>query len=242
MPDPLQANMSTYSLIEISTETPDVTMFRFRSNAGLRIKFDPGMFVMLAWMDPNTKERIARAFSLSNAPSDDYIEFIIHMIHGKFTSHLDTAKVSDTYYVTGPHGQFKFIPAMDKKVLFIAGGTGLAPFLSMIREIKQLKSGNDTVLLYSVRFPNEIIRKGELEQLKNDISMKMVVTVTRPAEGDGWTGITGHIDANMIKVQVADFMDRTSYICGPLPFVKAVKDALTSLGVPSEKIKADVWG
>ena len=164
------------------------------------------------------------------------------MIHGRFTSHLDTAKVGDIYYVTGPHGQFKFVPQEDKKVLFIAGGTGIAPFISMLREIKQLSSGNDVSLIYSVKYPNEIIRKTELEDLAKSLTLKTTITVTRPKEGDGWTGYTGHINGDMIMKSTPDFLERTPYICGPLAFVKALKDALVLLGVKQEKIKADVWG
>ncbi|MGD0510962.1 MAG: hypothetical protein ABSA33_03930 [Candidatus Micrarchaeaceae archaeon] len=66
--------------------------------------------------------------------------------------------------------------------------------------------------------------------------------MTRPKEGDGWTGRTGHIDAQMLKDTAPDISERTMYICGPLAFVKAVKDALVSLNISQERIKADVWG
>lgn len=242
MPEPLQVREKPYKIIDDIKETPDVNVFRLKTDDDTRIKFDPGMFVMLTYVDPITKAKVARAFSIASAPSTDYLEFFISMIHGRFTSHLDTAHTGDVYYVTGPYGQFRFIPGMDKKVLFIAGGTGLAPFMSMLREIRELKSGNDVALIYSVRYPNEIIRREELSQLSNEITLKSFVTVTRPQVGDGWAGQTGHIDANMIKSFSSDYMERTPYICGPLPFVKAVKDALVDLGMPAGKIKADVWG
>ena len=98
------------------------------------------------------------------------------------------------------------------------------------------------VLLYSIRFPNEIIRKEELEQLEKDIGMKMVITVTRQENSEGWNGEKGHIDDAMISKYTPDIMERTTYICGPLPFVKAMKDSLAKLKVPNERIKADVWG
>jgi NAD(P)H-flavin reductase len=164
------------------------------------------------------------------------------MIHGRITSKLENAKVGDIYYITGPHGQFKFIPNQDRKVLFIAGGTGLAPFMSMLKQISIMKLGTDVILLYSVRFPNEIIRKGELAALEKGINMKMVITVTRPQENDGWNGEKGHIDPEMIERHVDDISERTVYICGPLPFVKAMKETLSALGVGNVKVKADVWG
>lgn len=231
-----------YTITDVVKETPNVTLFRLESEDKAKMNFSPGMFVMLTYIDPITKTEMARAFSIASAPSQDFLEFYINMIHGEFTSHLDTAKIGDVYYVTGPYGQFRFSPTADGKVLFVAGGTGLAPFMSMLREIRLLSSGNDIVLLYSVRYPDEIIRKDELAELTKQINLKTVVTVTRPRPDGGWTGQTGHIDAEMIKTYALDLAERVPYICGPLPFVKAVKDALVSLGVPAARIKADVWG
>jgi ferredoxin-NADP reductase len=164
------------------------------------------------------------------------------MVHGPFTSYLDKAKLGDEYFVTGPYGQFAFSPDKDKKVLFLAGGTGISPFMSMLREIKLMGKDTDVCMIYSIRYPNEIIRRAELEELASKIKLKLNVTVTRPQPGDGWTGETGHIDASMIKRLVPDYAQRAPYICGPLAFSKAMKDALVAIGVPLSSIKADVWG
>ena len=229
-------------ITEMVKETPDVVRFRFEPKDGTKMGFEPGMFVMLAYVDPSTNEKTARAFSIASAPSQDFLEFYISMVHGKLTSRLENAKVGDMYRITGPYGQFKFVPNADKKVLFLAGGTGLAPFMSMLREIRLLSSGNDVSMLYSVKYPNEVIRRDELAELGRQMDLKTVITVTRPQPGDGWTGQTGHIDSEMIKRYAPDFAERVPYICGPLNFAKAMKDALVSLEVPPERIKADVWG
>ena len=243
MPDlKVQFTEKPYTITYMGKETPDVMLFRFESEDKARMDFDPGMFVMLEYVDPTTKEKISRAYSIASAPSQNFLEFYIGMVHGKFTSHLDAAKIGDVYYVTGPHGQFRFSPTTDKKVLFLAGGTGISPFMSMLREIKLSSSGNDAVLIYSMRYPSEMIRKDELEELAAQINLKTVVTVTRPQPGDGWTGQTGHIDAEMIKRYAPDFAERVTYICGPLPFAKSMKEALAALGVQDANVKADVWG
>jgi ferredoxin-NADP reductase len=114
--------------------------------------------------------------------------------------------------------------------------------MSMLRDIKSKNSGTDVVLLYSVRYPNEVIRKNELAELEGLLALKAIVTVTRPQPDDGWTGQTGHVDAEMIKRYSPDFMERKAYLCGPLPFVKAIKEALISLGMKEESVKVDVWG
>ena len=231
-----------YVISEIIKETPEVNIFKFKAQDGSRLSFDAGMFIMLAYKNPQTGEEIARAFSLASKPDDETLDFAISMIHGRFTSKLDTAQVGDVYYVSGPHGQFKYDPNQNKKVLFVAGGTGLAPFLSMLRLIEEKKLDTDIKLLYSMRFSTETICKEELEGYKKCLKFEMTRSVTREQDVAGWDGEYGHIDAAMISRHVADPKERTCYVCGPLKFTKAIEAALVELGVDKANIKADVWG
>ncbi len=242
-PVPVQLQHKQYFISYINKETPDVSLFRFEARDATKVDFRPGMFMMVEYCDDSTCTKLSRAYSIASAPQQNFLEFLIGLAHGQFTSHLDTAKVGDDkYYITGPYGQFAFTPEVNKKVLFLAGGTGLAPFMSMLREIKLLGSDTDVCMLYSIRCPNEIIRKAELDELSRQTNMKLSVTVTRPQPGDGWTGETGHIDADKIKRLVPDYAQRTPYICGPMAFSKAMRDALIAMGVPTTDIKADIWG
>ncbi len=231
-----------YEIIVSRPDTPEVQLVRMKAVDGTAMNFDAGMFVMVYGVDASGKECIGRAFSIASEPSAPEMEFFVVKEHGGHVSHFTETKPGDMYNVAGPHGQFKFVPGVDKKVLFIAGGTGLAPFMSMIRHLKKISSDTDAVLLYSVKFPTEILGKDELYQICKDLNIKLVISVTRPQEGDGWTGETGHINADMIKREAPDVLERVSYICGPLPFVNAIKDALVQLNVPKDEIKADVWG
>ncbi|MDE1850563.1 MAG: FAD-dependent oxidoreductase [Candidatus Micrarchaeota archaeon] len=231
-----------YLISEIIKETPEVSIFKFRAQDGSKLSYDPGMFVMIYYKNQETGEEIGRAFSLASKPDEDTLEFAISMIHGRFTSKLDTAKVGDVYYVSGPHGQFKYDPNQNKKVLFVAGGTGVAPFLSMLRLIAEKKLDTDIKLLYSMRFSTETIRKDELEGYKTSLKFEMTRSVTREQNVPGWDGEYGHIDAAMISRHVSDPKERTCYVCGPLKFTKAIEAALVELGVDKANIKADVWG
>ncbi|MDE1823804.1 MAG: FAD-dependent oxidoreductase, partial [Candidatus Micrarchaeota archaeon] len=197
-------------------------------------------------IDKDNKRYLAKSFSIASDPASAVMElYIVKRSHMgtalEHTSHFVDAGIGDSYYVKGPYGQFRFIPSENRKVLFVAGGTGLAPFVSMLRQIDRLKSGNDVDLLYSVKYPTEIIRKEELGQLAKSINLKATITVTRPQPTDNWSGEKGHIDAEMIRRHSQDVAERACYICGPPAFVKAIKDALVSLGVKPERISADVW-
>ncbi len=235
-----------YFIAESIDETPEVLVIRFRPEDGKSSYFDPGMFMMISGLDADGKKYVARAFSIASDPASENMEFFIikEPTHGEHIgrSHFADAKVDDPYLLKGPNGQFRFDPTKDGKVLFIAGGTGLAPFMSMLRHMKTVGAKTDVVMLYSVKFPTEIIRNAELNDLLNSLNMKMTVTVTRPALGDGWSGQTGHIDAALIQKYAPDIAERMCYICGPLTFVKAEKDALASIGMKPERISADVWG
>ncbi|MGC8662438.1 MAG: ferredoxin--NADP reductase [Candidatus Micrarchaeia archaeon] len=228
-------------LKEIIKETPDVNIFRFESIDGSAFDFSPGMFIML-YYKANTPEEIGRAYSIASVPGESLIELTISMVHGKLTSKLEEAHVGDIYHISGPYGQFKFDPTKNSKVFFVSGGTGLAPFLSMLRYIKNKKLNIDAVLLYSVRYPNEIIRKEELEDLEKNIKLKLIVTVTRYKPGDPWDGETGHINEEMVKKEVQDFAERDIYICGPPTFVNAMELVFKNLGIDKSKIMAEMWG
>lgn len=235
-----------YELVEKIDETPEVLILKFTPEDGKPVYFDPGMFMMISGLDSEGNKHVGRAFSIASDPSASLMEFMVikEPRHGEHIgrSHFMDAKIGDTFLLKGPNGQFRFDPSVNKKVLFIAGGTGLAPFISMLRHIKVKNLQSDAILLYSVKYPTEIIWKDEIEGYVKSLGLKLVVTVTRPSEGDGWTGQTGHVDSAMISKYTQDLQDRTVYICGPLAFVKAAKDALAALKVPSERIKADVWG
>ncbi|MCL5115170.1 MAG: FAD-dependent oxidoreductase [Candidatus Marsarchaeota archaeon] len=236
-----------YFVSEKIDETPEVLIVGFRPEDGKPSAFDPGMFMMISGIDKQTGEKhTARAMSIASDPSSPNMEFFVikNPTHGDHIgkSHFLDIEINDPFLLKGPNGQFKFDVNKDPKVLFIAGGTGLSPFMSMLRHMKIVNAQNDIIMLYSVKYPTEIIKKNELAAFEQQLKLKTIVTVTRPADGDGWTGQTGHVDSAMIQKYAPDFPDRMCYVCGPLPFVKAIKDALAQLNVPTQRISADVWG
>lgn len=235
-----------YTLVESIDATPEVIIAHFRPDDGKAVPFDAGMFSMISGIDAAGKRYVARALSIASDPSSPTLEYFIvkqHMLGtAMHTSHFTEANVGDVFMIGGPHGQFRFDPDKDMKVCFIAGGTGLAPFMSMLRHLKLINSKVDVKLFYSVKFPAEIILPNELKDFEKSIKLNTTITVTRPVPGDGWTGPTGHINPDMLKKFCPDINTRMCYICGPLAFVRAVKDALAAITIPEIRISADVWG
>ncbi len=227
----------------IIPQAENINLYRFRFQDGSILDFTPGMFAMLYYKDPQTGEEIGRAYSIASEPGNSYVEFLIELVHGKLTSKLEQAKVGDTYYISAPYGAFKF-DASKGKYLFLAGGTGLAPFLSMIKYAIKNKLSADISMIYSVKYPSYILAKDQLESFKNleAPKVKTTITITRPQPNDNWQGPTGHINEEMVSKYVPDFKERICYICGPLNFVKAMKELMASMGVEEANIKTEMWG
>ena len=158
-------------LVEKKDETQEVLTLKFMPDDGQPCPFEPGMFMMIAGIDAQGTKYIARAFSIASDPSTPGMEFMVikEPRHGDHIgrSHFVDSKVGDIFMLKGPSGQFRFNPATDKKVCFIAGGTGLAPFTSMLRHIKVTNSQKrcDTLLQHKV--PDRDNLEGRIKQLRD---------------------------------------------------------------------------
>lgn len=109
-----------YVLADMLKTTPEVTTFTFKAQNGSSVDFTPGMFAMLTYNDPQTGEKVSRAFSMANSPPSDSLQFFISLIGGKLTSKLAVAKIGDVYQISAPYGQFKFDINSGNKLLFLA--------------------------------------------------------------------------------------------------------------------------
>jgi len=202
---------------EIKQETP--TVKRIKIETEKKINFIPGQFLNLIVEQP---EKIIRPYSIASTPDEKDIEFIIRSTpEGKMTNHLEThLKEGDKIQLMGPFGQFKLKKA--KSYLFLGGGSGIAPLISMIRSLKK-----NYKLIYSEKTQNEIICHDEL---KNSI-----ITLTK----ESWNKSTGRINKSLIKKNLNE--DSLIYICGSPDFVKQMKLLLSELKVAPERINTEIY-
>ena len=234
------AEVKTYQgkITRIVDETEHVKSYYF--DVGQDLDFKPGQFVMLSLdvtdEEGNTKP-VKRAYSIASAPHEKELALTIKIYSdGKLSSQLGKYGVGDVLTLSGPYGKFTF---EDPKVpvVFVVGGTGVAPMRGMWKEV--LNSGSETPmsLLYSTRHEEEIIYASELEELKE--RMPSFVTVTRPSEG--YAGLTGRIDKEFIEKHVPDPKSCMFYICGAPGMVRDMKETLAALEVDKEQIFHEAW-
>lgn len=189
--------------------------------------------------------RTSRPYSISSSPRQRaYYEITVARTKEGFVSDyfLDKVKEGDCFSANSPAGVFRYQPVFhSKKSLFLAGGSGITPFLSMTREILDARLDRDIVMLYGCRNEEVALYHKELSELSKQYS-NFTYHLVVSDKVEGWTGETGFLNRELIKRLVPDFMDRTSYICGPQIMNDFCKKELEEMGVPEKKIRREMFG
>src|SRR5688572_16822687 len=178
-------------LIEsVKMELPDTKTLHIKWPEGYECDFKTGQFITLFWPDTLNYKR---AYSLSSCALDrGYYEVTVKREGKMGTRVVDWAKAGDKLFVIPPVG--KFLPAYDKHLICIAGGSGVTPFRGFVREATQRKLPTKITILYSVRTTNDIIFHREfLDIAAQNTNFTFLVTCTRLVPEDPWTGHRGRI-------------------------------------------------
>ena len=219
---------------EILRRADDVKSFRFRRPQGF--DFDPGQFLYITILIDGEKR--SKHFSISSSPTErNFIELTKKITDHEFSTALDKLKVGDWAYIDGPYGEFTF-KGEYPKIGMITGGIGITPLLSIIQYCTDTGIDSQITLLYGNRSEETIAFRKELSKLEQrNKSLKLLHILSRPSAD--WKGRRGHIDLQLIREELPDYMERVFYVCGPPSLVTDLVDALNTLGVPAANIKTE---
>ena len=188
--------------------------------------------------------RTSRPYSISSAPLAGRLELTVRDKPGGFVAPylFNELKVGEVLETSGPTGRFYHEPLIDgENLVFLAGGSGITPFMSMIREMVQRKHPLRINLLYGSRTPEDVIFRGELEKLAATHSnFTFSLVISEPPEG--YRGLKGFLDSKLIAQLVADIQGRTFYVCGPRAMHHLCKAALQEMEVPQRRIRYELYG
>jgi propane monooxygenase reductase subunit len=203
------------------------------------IKFFPGQY--LDFTIPGTTE--TRAFSMANTScrDDGKLEFIIKIYpDGRFSHYLDTeVEVGTQLEVTGPYGVFTLREGHDTDLVFVGGGAGMAPILSLLRSMIERGITRRATYYYGARRRRDLCFEKELRAMEDSLpGFRYIPALSEPTEEDEWDGEVGMVTDVMAEHE-SDLQDADAYVCGPPPMVDAAIATLTRLGVPEEHIYYD---
>jgi propane monooxygenase reductase component len=203
------------------------------------VRFFPGQYVDLAI--PGTDE--VRSFSMANISSSQsgQLEFVIKVYpDGLFSGFLaDRLQVGDRLDLTGPFGVFTLREGYDSDLIFVGGGAGMAPILSLLRSMVDKGIERKATYYYGARTRNDLCFEAELRELESRLpGFRYVPALSEPAADDGWDGEVGLI-TDVVQRHESDLKGTHAYICGPPPMVEAAMPLLSTLGVAEKRIYYD---
>ena len=189
------------------------------------LSFLPGQYVNV--QIPGTD--LTRAYSFSSGPGAQVASFVVRNVpNGKMSTYLSSiAKPGEAISFAGPNGSF-YLREIKRPVLFLAGGTGIAPFLSMLESLQSTGSKQPIRMVFGVTNDMDLVALEQLEAMKSKISGFEYRTVVASAESEhprkGY--VTEHIESDWLNQGNVDV-----YLCGPVAMVDAVRNWLGSAGV-----------
>ncbi len=220
-------------------ETEEVVSFYFRPLLPEKFTFIPGQFVNLTLDSiPETFGK-SRAYSIASSPRDELIRLGIRIKPEGFTHELAGLKEGSKVILLGPLGHFVFDKEKHKKVVFLAGGIGITPFLSMIRYITQENIDAEAYLFFSNKTKDSIPYYEELVSLSSHKNIHIVFTLTRE-QREGFE--SGRISEQLITRYIKTPQDYTYFACGPLEMINTSETIVANLGVSKDKFKKEQWG
>jgi len=212
--------------------------FRLRLAEPTNLAFEPGQFVIVHV--PKDGSTVKRAYSIASPPHEaGVIELCIQYIEGGAASTFFW-KLKEGMPVTmsGPHGRFTLASPLAYEPVFMATGTGVAPFRSMIQHLCHMKFAQPIWLLFGCRYEHAVLYEAEFRAIASlHHNLQYIPTVSRPKE---WKGETGHIQQTFQKY-IRDYANKEIYVCGFLEIVKAVVSDLKSFGVPETRVHYEEW-
>jgi propane monooxygenase reductase subunit len=212
----------------IDALTEDVVRLRLDVMAPEWFAFTPGQYVDL-WL-PGTDGAERRSFSMANVPGDGSLEFLIRRYPGgRFSGLLDPTGASalqagDVLGFTGPYGSMHLRPG-DRPVLLVAGGSGLGPVLSLLRELAGAGSARRVRFFYGARREADLPLVAEIADLGAMLPDFAFVPVLSE---EPWSGATGFVhEAAAAVLADGELVDPLVLACGPPPMIEALVEVLT---------------
>ena len=215
--------------------------FHFAKPAGFEFKAGQSMNVSLVDPPETDAKGDRRTFSIVSAPHEDELVIATRMRDTAFKRVLRAMPAGGRVGLRGPAGMFTLDPADSRPAVFLAGGIGVTPFVSMLRDAAHSRLARDLWLFYSNRRPEDSAFLGELASLpKSHARCHFVGTMVEMDKSElPWSGDTGFLDRAMLERHLRSLAGKVYYVAGPPGLVEAMQKMLTSAGVAEDAIHTD---
>lgn len=237
-------------VVRVVDESHNIRSFYLQAADGAGVpRFDAGQHLPVRISLEGQKTPLIRTYSVSSAPSDDFLRISVKR-EGLVSSHLhDRIEVAQQIEARAPQGHFTVQAAERRPLVLLAAGVGVTPLLSMLREVVyqglRMSRMRPVWLVQSARTVADLAFREEIDELVKRAAGKVKVLrlVSQPPTegvGQGYDA-TGRIDVELLK-QLLALDDYDYYLCGPGSFTQSLYDGLRKLRIPDDRIHAETFG
>ena len=218
--------------LALRDETHDVRTFILAPREPRLFAHAPGQFLTFAFEIGG--ETIHRCYTVSSAPTRPHaVAITVKRVPGGPVSNWlhDRLKVGDTVRALGPMGDFSPFVHPAGKYLLLSGGSGVTPMMAMARTFHDLGEARDVTFVHSARSPADIVFRDELALMAHrDAGFHVHAICEGDAPGEVWNGPRGRLTLDILRAAVPDFLEREVFVCGPSPYMAAVRAMLAQAG------------
>jgi ferredoxin-NADP reductase len=217
---------------QVRQETHDVKTFVLEPRTPQLFRFKPGQFLTFDFEIGGL--RINRSYTIASAPTRPHLLAItVKRVPGGPVSNWlhDQMRPGMELKAVGPLGEFTSLDRPATKYLFLSGGSGITPLMSMARSYHDLALSRDIVFVHNARTPADIIFRHELELMARNLpSFRFVPVCDSEGTTERWGGLQGRISRPMLELIAPDLHEREVFACGPTPYMAAVRAILAEVG------------
>lgn len=234
---PMQMKKRPWKVKKVTEESPTIWSVEFEPVGHDGMDFKPGQFVWVTLGDTPYKLQ-QHPFTISSPPEKrDSLRLTIKEL-GDFTTEVKNLKPGQGAFIEGPYGNFSLSASTAVHNIFIAGGIGITPAMSILTSLRERGDRRKFTLIYGTPSPEETPFFEELKVLAAELNLEVVHVFEEPPEE--WDGETGFIDEGVLKRNIPEDHHNCEYfVCGPPPMMDAAESILADWDVPVHKIHSE---
>lgn len=238
---PVGLRKNAYEVTRVKQESLTVYTLTFvPPPGGNRFEYLPGQFHFLTLLRGRGLPAEEHPFTLSSSPFQiGLLESTIKQ-SGDFTATIADTRPGDKAAIAGPYGRFSYmLHPGERKLVFIAGGIGITPLMSMLRHMHNADAECAVTLLYANRSMLDIVFREEIDTIaaSGKPGLKVVHFLQNPPKE--WDGETGYITREAVKKHCPEPGSKVFYLCGPPVMMKKITGYLRDLGVKGGAIRME---
>jgi len=241
---PGQLSRHAYRVTDVHQETKNVWTVKLAPPEGnKRFDYLPGQFQFVTFHRERNLPVEEHHWTISSSPTDkDIVSSTIKEL-GDFTSTIGQTRPGDTATIHAPFGRFSYmLHPEERDFVFVAGGIGITPLISMLRHMRDTRATFQVLLIYANNSESDIIFHQELAEIEAGGCPRLKVVHVLNKPGKDWPGEFGHVDRErIVRLCGGSFADRAFYVCGPKGLLQATVKSLRDLGAAKNHIHFEIF-